>query len=223
MRTARLWLESRYNLLMLRAALLTLLFASSLAGSLQAQRARGMSQGHAARVPAHSGFIGQRGISRRSHRHRGISNSGFRRHHDGFGDGFFPFLYADDEPFYEPTDTDETVSEQAPPLVIEDRGDGQPRRREEPRSRPLVIEIPEAANPTSAKTIPPTIFILTDGERLEGQRFLLTATNLSISIHSHERTIPFEMLDLDATAAANRERGIDLRIPADRNEILLRF
>lgn len=212
---------------MLRAALLTLLVASALAGSLQAQRAGGMSQGHAARVPAHSGFVGQRGISRGAHLHGGISNRGFRRHHNGFGDGFgnglFPYLYPDDEPFYEPTDTEEAASEQAPPLVIEDRGDGQPRRREELRSRAQVIEIPDVANPTSAKTIPPTIFILTDGERLEGQRFLLTATNLSISIHSHERTIPLEMLDLDATAAANRERGIDLRIPTDRNEILLRF
>lgn len=212
---------------MVRAALLTLLVAFVLAGSLQAQRGGGMSQGHAARVPAHSGFVGQRGISRGSHAHRGILNSGFRRHRNGFGDGFgdglFPYLYPDDEPFYEPTDTEEAASEQAPPAVMDDRGDGQPRRREELRSRPRIIEIPGAENPTSAKTIPPTIFILTDGERLESQRFLLTASNLSISIHSHERTIPLEMVDRDATSAANRERGIDLRIPADRNEILLRF
>jgi hypothetical protein len=31
------------------------------------------------------------------------------------------------------------------------------------------------------------------------------------------------MLDIDATVTANRERGIDLRIPADRNEISLSF
>lgn len=222
MRTARLRLGSRYNLSMLRATLLTLLVASTLAGSLQAQRTGGMSQGHAA--GAHSGFVRQRGISRRSHPRRGVALAGFRRHDDGFGAGFSPYFYPDDDPFWnEPTYTDEATSEQAPPLVIEHRGDGQPRMREEPRSKPLVIEIPGAGNPTSAKTIPPTVFILTDGERLESQRFWLTMTNLSISIDHHERTIPFKMLDLDATAAANRERGVDLRIPADRNEISLRF
>lgn len=208
---------------MLRAALLALLVASILAGSLPAQRAGGMSRGHAAGVPAHSGFGGQRGISRGSHLHRGISNFRFRHHHDGFGAGFFPYLYPDDELFWnEPTNMDAAASEQAPPVVIEPRGDGQPRRREEPGSKPIVIEIPLAANPTNAKTIPPTVFILTDGERLESQRFLLTTTNLSISIDHRERTIPFEKLNLDATAAANRERGIDLHIPADRNEIMLR-
>jgi hypothetical protein len=31
------------------------------------------------------------------------------------------------------------------------------------------------------------------------------------------------MLDLDAAVAANRERGIDLRIPADQSEISVGF
>ncbi len=35
--------------------------------------------------------------------------------------------------------------------------------------------------------------------------------------------IGLDRLDLDATIAANHERGIDLRIPADRNEISLSF
>lgn len=209
---------------MLRAALLTLLVASTLAGSVQAQRAGGMSHGHAAGAHAHSGIVGHRGIFRGSHPHRGISRSGLRRQRDGFGAGFGPYLYPDDELFWdEPTGMDEAASEQARPLVAEQRGDGRPRMREEARSTPKVIEIPLAPNPASAKTIPPTVFILTDGERLESQRFLLTTTNLSISIDHHERTIPFDKLNLDATAVANRERGIDLLIPADRNEITLRF
>ena len=182
-----------------------------------------MSRGHAAGVPAHGGFVGHRGISRGSHLHRGISNFGFRRRHDGFGAGFFPYFFPDDEPFWdEPTYTYEAASEPAPPLIIEERGDGQPRMREEPPPKPKVIEIPLDGNPSRAKTVPPTVFILTDGERLESRRFLLTTTNLSISIDHHERIIPFAMLNLDATAVANRERGIDLNIPADRNEITLR-
>jgi hypothetical protein len=86
-----------------------------------------------------------------------------------------------------------------------------------------VIEIP-AANPSApAKTGPPAVFLLTNGERVESSRFLITATHLSVSIDRHQRTIPLDLLDLDATIATNRERGIDLRIPSDRNEISLSF
>jgi hypothetical protein len=52
---------------------------------------------------------------------------------------------------------------------------------------------------------------------------VLTASALSVGVDRHERTIPVDMLDIDATVAANRERGIDLRVPADRNEIFLTF
>jgi hypothetical protein len=38
-----------------------------------------------------------------------------------------------------------------------------------------------------------------------------------------QRTVPLDMLDINATIAANHEHGIDLRIPADRNEISLSF
>lgn len=64
---------------------------------------------------------------------------------------------------------------------------------------------------------------MTNGERLETRRFLLTASNLSVSIDRRERTVPLEMVDLNATIAANRERGIDLRIPSYRNEISISF
>jgi hypothetical protein len=52
---------------------------------------------------------------------------------------------------------------------------------------------------------------------------VLTASNLSFSIDRQQRSVPLGLLDLDATITANHERGIDLRIPADRNEISLSF
>jgi hypothetical protein len=64
---------------------------------------------------------------------------------------------------------------------------------------------------------------LANGERLESRRFVLTANLLSVSIDRQHRSVPLELLDIDATIAANHERGIDLRIPDDRNEISLRF
>ncbi len=52
---------------------------------------------------------------------------------------------------------------------------------------------------------------------------MLTASNLSVRIDRQQRTVPLDMLDINATITANREQGIDLRIPADRNEISLSF
>jgi hypothetical protein len=46
---------------------------------------------------------------------------------------------------------------------------------------------------------------------------------LSVSIDRQRRNVPLSLLDLGATLSANRERGIDLRIPDDRNEISLGF
>jgi len=86
-----------------------------------------------------------------------------------------------------------------------------------------VIELPNASKTAEIKPLPPTIFVLTNGEKLETQRYLLTASNLSVTVRREQRTVPLQMLDLDATLAANRDRGIDLRIPNDRNEISLRF
>ena len=67
------------------------------------------------------------------------------------------------------------------------------------------------------------MFILTNGERFEAQRYLLTRDNLYVTVDRQQRTIPLSMLDINATVAADRERGISLRIPADRNEISLSF
>jgi hypothetical protein len=58
---------------------------------------------------------------------------------------------------------------------------------------------------------------------VETRRFLLTASVLSFSVDRQQRVVPFDMLDIDATVSANHERGIDLRIPVDLNEISLSF
>ena len=196
---------------MRRAALCTLLVVSVLGGSLYAQRAAATFHGNAARSPGGSGFVGQRGSSTRFV----PSRSHFR--HDRAGAVFAPYFVPYDEPFgYEQPETEAVTNGPASPAVI-------PRTPVPAVPKAQVIEIPGAANSTTAKMLPPTIFILANGERLETRRFLLTASNLSFSIKRQQRTIPLDRLDLDATIAANHERGIDLRIPADRNEISLSF
>jgi hypothetical protein len=196
---------------MQRAALFALLVVSVLGGSLQAQRAAATFHGNAARSPGRSGVVGQRASSNRFFPGR----SHFRR--NGAGAVLAPYFVPYDEPFdYGQPETEAVTNGPVQPVVI-------PQTPTPPVPKAQVIEIPVAANSTTAKMLPPTIFILANGERLETRRFLLTASNLSFSIDRRQRTIPLDRLDLDATIAANHERGIDLRIPADRNEISLSF
>jgi hypothetical protein len=191
-----------------RAALFTLLVACVLSGAVQAQRGGAGFHGTAAGRPVHSGFGNERTFPNRFN-HRGFFPRGLRR--DGFGAYFLPY---DDSFGYEMPEA-EMVSDGPPPVVI-------PRTPEPPIPKAQVIEIPRAANATT-KELPPTIFILANGERLEARRFLLSASLLSVTIDRRQRTVPLDMLDLNATLVTNRERGIDLHIPNDRNEISISF
>jgi len=195
---------------MLRAALVLLLGGCILPGILQAQRAGAVSRGSAARSGIRSGLIAQRGFPNGFAQRSGLSA---RRSSRDSGSAFFPYLWPiEDEGPYPETETAESVPSEVvlrPPAT--------------PAPKPHLIEVPGAQRLETAKALPPTIFVMTNGERLETRRFLLTASNLSVSIDRRERTVPLEMVDLNATIAANRERGIDLRIPADRNEISISF
>jgi hypothetical protein len=197
---------------MLRAALFTLLVLSILYGFLQAQRATATFHGSSAvRLPVRSDFVRQRGFPNRFSP---------RRSHDGFGSVFVPYFVPYDEPFgYEQPDAEAVTT----PAVILQPDERQSQTPEPAVPKAKVIEIPGAANSTSAKMLPPTIFILANGERLETRRYMLTASNLSVSLDRQQRTVARDLLDIDATITANHERGIDLRIPADRNEISLSF
>lgn len=52
---------------------------------------------------------------------------------------------------------------------------------------------------------------------------MLTTDSLRVEIRRQQRRISLGEIDVDATIAANRERGIDLKIPTDKNEIFLGF
>jgi thiol-disulfide isomerase/thioredoxin len=82
-----------------------------------------------------------------------------------------------------------------------------------------VITAPAASIPV--KPPGPAVFVLNNGQRLEAQHYTLTADSLRTTIDGQPRTIPLSALDLKATVAANRERGIDLKIPSNRSEISL--
>ena len=221
----------RYNLRMLRAALFTLLAASVLITPGFAQHGGGghgggghaggghISGSHTAGVPGRSGFGGHRGGGRLGSRRFTGDRAAWNNYGYG-GIGDYPYFLPDDgyDGQYEEAPAD---SAPAPQPVVEQRI--RERRPVKPLPPAQVIEIPHAASFAVPKALPPTVFILTSGERLESERFVLTANSLSISVQRTPRTIPLDLLNIDATLAANRDRGIDLRIPNDRNEISLRF
>jgi len=196
-----------------RAALFTLLAATLITPS-WAQHGGGhgagghVSGGHSAAPHGHSGSGARHGGFGSRRLERGGWNN--------YGYGGYPYFFGDDG--YDYQEGDAPVDRPPAPVIMRARDERPPK----PLPPAQVINIPSAGS-SVAKSLPPTVFILSNGEKLESDRYVLTANNLSVSVHRSVRTIPLDMLDIDATLAANHDRGIDLRVPNDRNEISLRF
>ncbi len=86
-----------------------------------------------------------------------------------------------------------------------------------------LIEVPRGQNVAAARPLPPTVFVLKNGERLESHHYTIREGSLRIAEHGQMRSIPLAAVDLKATIASNHERGIELRIPTNQSEILLGF
>ena len=159
--------------------------------------------------------------------HRDLRNGGRgdARFHNGRNGGlFYPLWddegYWDNGPYWENEaneDEGSNVPRPAPPMRLRSAA------RTEPAADPKMIEVPGTADSAAAKPMPPAMFILTGGERLEARRYLLTHDALYVTVDHQERTIPIARLDIDATVVANRQRGVELRIPTGRSEISLSF
>src|SRR5438477_3460359 len=209
------WVQKGYNLVMIRAALLALLVAS-LPAQLLAQRMGAISSARGG-ISVHSNSGGHNfGGGGRARGFVGVRESGrFRHQRYGYVAGDFPYYLPDYESGWPEADNGEVTNE-APLVRVHDESS----MREPERPLPAqVIEIPNVSKSRENRPLPPTIFVLTTGEKLETQRYLLTASSLSVTVQRSQRTIPIQMLDYDATVAANRDRGVDVRIPNDRNEI----
>ena len=195
---------------MWRAASLALLLSSFLVPSLEAQRTHAGFRGFA-QVNGRSGRVGQRTFSN--------SRSPAHFHHrDGLGTFSSPYFFPNDESNWSEEPGPEPVGAEPASEVLY----ALPGRDWSP-TEAQVIEIPGAANQKGGQPPLPAIFVLINGERIETTRFVLTVSSLSVNIDRRERVIPLEAVDLGATTVANRERGVNLRIPADRNEVSLGF
>jgi hypothetical protein len=74
-----------------------------------------------------------------------------------------------------------------------------------------------------AKPTLPAVFIMSNGDRLECRQYLLTVDSLRVQQGPTERTIPLSTVNMQASIAANRERGITLNVPKHMGEITLGF
>jgi hypothetical protein len=86
-----------------------------------------------------------------------------------------------------------------------------------------LIEAPLGPDAEPSKPLPPTVFILKTGEKLEANHYTITAGSVHIGEHGNERNIALAALDTKATIAANHERGIEIKIPTQNNQIFLGF
>jgi len=90
-------------------------------------------------------------------------------------------------------------------------------------SGPQLVYVPPTKAIVPVKAIPKTIFVFTDGARLEADQYELHSTFLHVSAEGQDRSIPLNALDIKKTIAVNRERGINIKIPSSANEVFLAF
>ncbi len=189
----------------------TLLLAVLLsASSLFAQRGTGSSGG--IRGPG----VGPARISVGHFPH----NGNFGRHH-GYGSVIYPYWFGD--PYgYEEEYVEQRPQAPPPTVIVEREKSTQPDREVAP-AEPKILEIQGGASANSARSQAPAVFVLNDGQRIESQRYLITASVLHVTVDRSERNIPLSQLDIKRTLAANHERGIELSIPVSSSEISLSF
>lgn len=151
------------------------------------------------------------------------SRRGYGRYRNS-GAFFAPWYYPywdegwDLPDYYEPP-----AQAPSPPVVVmQSRDDNRSQPARIPES-PKLIELPDSKDAAPSKPDQPTLFVLANGEQLEARRYTLTPDSLRVEIGRQQRTIPLGKLNIDATIAANRGRGIDLRVPTDDSQIFLGF
>ena len=137
-----------------------------------------------------------------------------------FAAGYYPYW---DEGWDLPDYSEPPAQAPAPPVIVmQSRDDNHSQPARIPES-PKLIELPDAKDAAPSKPDQPTLFVFANGDKLEARRYTLTPDSLRLEIDRQQRTIALDKLNIDATIAANRERGIDLKFPTDGNQIFLGF
>lgn len=118
---------------------------------------------------------------------------------------------------YPPEDQARASDTASRPVVVMSNKEAAP-----PPQSPKLVEIPLPKDAV-IKPKPPALFVLNSGEQLESRRYVLSVDSLRIDLGRNQRVIPISALNVDATVAANQERGIVLAFPQDRSSLFLGF
>lgn len=70
---------------------------------------------------------------------------------------------------------------------------------------------------------PPAVFVLSNGDRVETARYLVSVNSVRVEQNGVQRTIPLSELNVDETVATNKARGLNIKFPTDRTQIMLGF
>lgn len=156
-----------------------------------------------------------------------FSQQRFGRHFHGNHFGTVVYPYGIYDGFFD-SGYPEVVEQPAPPvIVVRDTPAATAPAAPIPvaPAEPRMIEVSQPAIMFSSATrTPPAIFVFTDGRRLESQNYTITDTMLTIKEPRRPAMqVPLNQLDLDATLAENRQRGLNLQLPESRSEILIGF
>jgi hypothetical protein len=219
--------RKRIILLVMQRSMLLAVLTISLLITMPAAAQHGGGSGGGGSHGGGSHPSGGNGISG-GHHGAPISSSrrGYRRYGNygwGYGSWYYPGWGFDDG-FDSYPESGPEDNAPGPPVVLMQSSDRRPSAAAPVAEAPRLIEVPlnkEADSP--AKPEPPTLFVLANGERLEASRYTLTADSIRVEVGREERTISLAKLNIDATVAANRERGIDLMIPRDKNQLFVSF
>ncbi len=141
----------------------------------------------------------------------------------GFDGGFFPFFpwfFAEDwQPDAPPAPASPqviVVREGAPPYEMPVAG--------APPSRAKVIEVPGSRDVAQEKPEAPATLVLRDGKEISVSRYTIMGQYLYDSSRPrHTTRIPLDQLDLEATQRLNAQHGVPFELPADNNEVMVRF
>jgi hypothetical protein len=89
----------------------------------------------------------------------------------------------------------------------------------------VIWEAPETPGKKQAPAppAPPAVFVLSNGDRLETARYLVTVNSVRVEQDGVQRNIPLSELNVDATVAANKARGLNIKFPTDKSQIMLGF
>lgn len=91
--------------------------------------------------------------------------------------------------------------------------------------KPAATQVTKASTPPPAppKPVSTAVFILSNGDRVESSEYVLTQNSVHLTENGVKRTIPMSALNTQATVDANKQRGIDLKVPASSAEMVLAF